>query len=157
LDTNTEVILRNLVALEASAAPGALVFTRYTDFMNGMIDSEEDVRLLRECGIISNHLQSDGEVASLWNSMGKCVRLTKVAYLDKVIKDINTYYNRKWNVVVVEFVNEHIFGSWKFLSLVAAAILLAVTCLQDSALSIIARSGEYFIVVIDFAICFVKY
>jgi hypothetical protein len=44
LDTNTEVILRNLVALEASAASGSLVFTRYTDFMNGMIDSEEDVR-----------------------------------------------------------------------------------------------------------------
>lgn len=130
LDTNTEVILRNLVALEASAAPGALVFTRYIDFMNGMIDSEEDVRLLTQSGVISNHLQSDGEVASLWNSMGKSVRLTKVAYLDKVIKDINTHYNRKWNVVVVEFVNERIFGSWKFLSLVAAAILLAVTCLQ---------------------------
>jgi len=130
LDTNTEVILRNLVALEASAAPVALVFTRYIDFMNGMIDSEEDVRLLTQSGVISNHLQSDGEVASLWNSMGKSVRLTKVAYLDKVIKDINTHYNRKWNVVVVEFVNERIFGSWKFLSLVAAAILLAVTCLQ---------------------------
>lgn len=130
LDANTEVILRNLVAFESSAAPGALVFTRYTDFINGMIDSEEDVRLLKESGIITNHLRNDGEVASLWNSMGKCVPLTKVAYLDKVIKDINNHYNRKWNVAVVEFLNERVFGSWKFLSLVAAAILLAVTCLQ---------------------------
>ena len=53
LDNNIEVILRNLVAFEASAAPGALVFTRYTNFMNVMIDSEEDVRSLRESGIIS--------------------------------------------------------------------------------------------------------
>jgi len=130
LDANTEVILRNLVAFEGCAAPGALVFTRYIDFMNGMIDSAEDVRLLRESGIISNHLQSDEEVASLWNSMGKCVPLTKVAYLDKVIEDINTHYNRKWNVAVLEFVKKHIFGSWKFLSLVAAVILLVVTCMQ---------------------------
>ena len=40
LDSNTEVILRNLVAFEASAAPCALVFTRYIDFMNGIIDNE---------------------------------------------------------------------------------------------------------------------
>jgi hypothetical protein len=130
LDTNTEVILRNLVALEASAAPVALVFTRYIDFMNGMIDSEEDVRLLTQSRVISNHLQSDGEVASLWNNMGKCVRLTKVSYLDKVIKDINTHCNRKWNIGVVDILNKHIFGSWKFLSLVAAAILVVVTCLD---------------------------
>jgi hypothetical protein len=88
------------VAFEASVAPGVMAFTRYTDFMNGMIDAEEDVKLLRQSGIISNHLQSDGEVASLWNNMGKCVRLTKVEYLDNVIEDVNRYYNRKWNVVV---------------------------------------------------------
>lgn len=130
LDTNTEVILRNLVAFEASVAPGALVFTRYTNFMNGMIDSEEDVRSLRENGIISNHLQNDKEVASLWNSMGRCVRLTNVEFLDKVIEDVNTYYNRKWKVAVVKFLKEHIYRSWKILSLVAAVILLVVTCLQ---------------------------
>lgn len=130
LDSNTEVILRNLVAFEASAAPGAMVFTRYTDLMNGMIDAEEDVKLLRQSGIIMNHLQSDAEVASLWNSLGKCVKLTKVQYLDNVIKDVNGYYNRKLNVVVAEFMNEHIFGSWQLLSLLAATILLVFTCLQ---------------------------
>lgn len=130
LDTNTEVILRNLVAFEASAAAGALVLRQYTDFMNGLIDCENDVRFLRERGIISNYLQSDGQVASMWNSMGKCVDLSKVTYLDKVIKDLNRYYNRKWNVIMVDCLNNHIFKSWKFLSLVAATILLFVTCLE---------------------------
>ena len=87
LDSNTEVILRNLVAFEASAVPGAMVFTRYTDLMNRMINAEEDVK----SGIICNHLEDHGEVASLWNSMGKCVKLTKVRYLDNVIKDVNGY------------------------------------------------------------------
>ncbi|KAJ6905725.1 hypothetical protein NC652_023473 [Populus alba x Populus x berolinensis] len=42
LDVNTEVVLRNLVAFEASNASGPLVFTRYTELMNGIIDTEED-------------------------------------------------------------------------------------------------------------------
>ena len=70
LDSNTEVILRNLVAFEASVAPGVMVFIGYTDLMNGMIDAKEDVKLLRQSGIICKNLETNGEVASLWNSMG---------------------------------------------------------------------------------------
>ena len=130
LDTNTEVILRNLVAFEASAAPGALNFARYTDFMNGIIDCEDDVKLLRESGIISNYLQSDREVASLWNSMGRGVHLSKVGFLDKVIEDVNTYYNRKWKVVMIKFVKKHIFASWQFFTVVASVLVFAISCLQ---------------------------
>ncbi|GLJ35866.1 hypothetical protein SUGI_0719870 [Cryptomeria japonica] len=52
LDSNTEVVLRNLVAFVASAAHGALIFTRYTGFRKGIIDTVEDVRMLRKNGII---------------------------------------------------------------------------------------------------------
>ncbi|KAA8540525.1 hypothetical protein F0562_024556 [Nyssa sinensis] len=89
LDMNTEVILRNLVAYETCNASGPLVFTRYTEFMNGIIDTEDDAKLLRERGIILNHLKSDKDVADLWNGMSKSVRLTKVPFLDKVIEDVN--------------------------------------------------------------------
>jgi hypothetical protein len=81
LDINTEVVLRNLVAYEASNASGPLVFTRYTELMNGIIDTEEDAKAPREKGIISNRLKSDREVANLWNGMSKSIRLTKVSFL----------------------------------------------------------------------------
>ncbi|XP_054782612.1 putative UPF0481 protein At3g02645 [Prosopis cineraria] len=48
LDVNTEVLLKNLVAYEVSAASGPLVVTRYTELMNGIIDSGEEVKILRE-------------------------------------------------------------------------------------------------------------
>ncbi|KAK9923035.1 hypothetical protein M0R45_031470 [Rubus argutus] len=48
LDGNTEVVLRNLVAYEASTVSGPLVLARYTELMNGIIDTKEDVKLLRE-------------------------------------------------------------------------------------------------------------
>ncbi|XP_076898680.1 putative UPF0481 protein At3g02645 [Bidens hawaiensis] len=40
LDVNTEVYLRNLVAYEACVAAGPLVVARYTELMNGIIDTE---------------------------------------------------------------------------------------------------------------------
>ncbi|KAJ4718559.1 Plant protein of unknown function (DUF247) [Melia azedarach] len=130
LDVNSEVILRNLVAYEASNASGPLAFTRYTELMNGIIDTEEDVRLLREKGIILNRLKSDAEVANLWNGMNKSVRLTKVPQLDKVIEDVNKYYNSRWKVKFWKHMKHYVFGSWQFLTLLATIMLLLMTTLQ---------------------------
>ncbi|KAJ8536188.1 hypothetical protein K7X08_034589 [Anisodus acutangulus] len=68
--------------------------------MNGIIDTAEDVALLRERGIVLNRLKSDDEVANLWNSMSKSVKLTKVQLLDKVIEDVNKFYNGRWKLEV---------------------------------------------------------
>lgn len=130
LDVNTEVILRNLVAYEASNASGPLAFTRYTELMNGIIDTEEDVKVLRERGIILNRLKSDGEVANLWNGMSKSIRLTKVPFLDKVIEDVNKHYNGKWSVKSEKFFEIYVFGSWQFLTLLAAVMLLVMMAMQ---------------------------
>ncbi|KAJ0007211.1 hypothetical protein Pint_30231 [Pistacia integerrima] len=130
LDLNTEVILRNLVAYEASNASGPLVFTRYTELMNGIIDTEDDVKLLRERGIILNRLKSDEEAARLWNGMSKSIRLTKVPFLDEVIEDINKYYDGRWLVKIRKFMKHHVFSSWQFLTLLAAILLLFLMMLQ---------------------------
>ncbi|XP_022714765.1 putative UPF0481 protein At3g02645 isoform X1 [Durio zibethinus] len=130
LDINTEVVLRNLVAYEASNASGPLVFTRYTELMNGIIDTEEDVKLLRERGILLNHLKSDEEAAALWNGMSKSIRLTKVPFLDKVIEDVNRYHNCRWNVKARYFFKQYVYGSWQFLTLLAAIMLLILMIFQ---------------------------
>ncbi|KAM7471653.1 hypothetical protein LguiA_009836 [Lonicera macranthoides] len=130
LDVNTGVILRNLVAYEACKASGPLVFTRYTELMNGIIDTTEDAKFLRERGIIINRLKSDEEVANLWNGMSKSVKLTKVPFLDKAIEDVNKYYSGRWKVKVANFMKVYVFGSWQFLTLLAAIMMLCLTTLQ---------------------------
>ncbi|KAI9110360.1 hypothetical protein K1719_018802 [Acacia pycnantha] len=75
-----------------------MVLTRYTELMNGIIDSEEDVKILREQRIVLNHLKSDEEVANMWNGMNRSIRFTKVEFLDKAIEDVNKYYNRRIKV-----------------------------------------------------------
>ncbi|TKY64596.1 putative UPF0481 protein [Spatholobus suberectus] len=130
LDANSEVFLRNLVAYEASVASGPLVITRYTELMNGIIDSEEDAKILREKGIILNHLKSDKEVANLWNGMSRSLRLSRVPLLDKVIEDVNKYHNGRMKVKIWKFMKVYVFSSWQFLTFLAAICLLLLMALQ---------------------------
>ncbi|KAM1717764.1 hypothetical protein ACFX11_025561 [Malus domestica] len=130
LDVNAEVILRNLVTYEASNASGQLVFTRYTEMMNGIIDTEEDAKLLREKGIILNRLKSDEEVANLFNGMSKSIRLTKVPFLDQAIEDVNKYYNGRWKVKMAKIFKVYVVGCWPILALLAAVFLLLLMALQ---------------------------
>ncbi|KAL3618383.1 hypothetical protein CASFOL_038704 [Castilleja foliolosa] len=131
LDVNTEVVLRNLVAYEACDASGPLIFTRYTELMNGIIDSEDDVKLLRENGIVLNHLKGDIDVANLWNGMSRSVRLTKVPFLDRVIEDVNDYYKGRWRVKIGKFLKMHVFGSWRCMTLLGAVWLLFFMSVQS--------------------------
>ncbi|XP_020218113.1 putative UPF0481 protein At3g02645 [Cajanus cajan] len=130
LDINSEVLLRNLVAYEASTASGSLVFTRYTELMNGIIDTEKDAMILRDKGVILNHLKSDEEVANLWNGMSKSIKLTRVPFLDKVIEDVNQHYNGRMNIKVRKFMKLYVFASWQFLTFLAAIFLLFLMSLQ---------------------------
>ncbi|KAL5559739.1 hypothetical protein UlMin_035950 [Ulmus minor] len=130
LDDNSEVVLRNLVAYEASVAPEVMVFSRYTELMNGIIDKEEDVRILRECGIVLNRLKSDKEVANLFNGMTKSVKITKVSIVDKAIEDANGYYSASWTVKKKGIVNKYLFGSWPILVFVAANLLLLFSAVE---------------------------
>ncbi|WVZ57395.1 hypothetical protein U9M48_007784 [Paspalum notatum var. saurae] len=130
VDVNSEVVLRNLVAYEAAVGAGSLVLARYVELMNGIIDTEEDARVLRECGVILNHLKSDREVAELWNGMTRSVRLTRVPALDKVIDDLNSHYGSCWKVRMRTFVRAHVLGSRELLACVAVVVLFFFVGLQ---------------------------
>jgi RNAse (barnase) inhibitor barstar len=132
LDSNSEVMFRNLVAYEISSASGPLLFTRYIELMNGIVDTEEDARLLRESGIISNRLKSDEEVANMLNRMSncKCIRLTKAPFLDKVIEDVNKYYDSLWMVKMKRFMKRSVFCSWQYLTLLAAILLFLLMAME---------------------------
>ncbi|CAL5046370.1 unnamed protein product [Urochloa decumbens] len=130
LDSNTEVVLRNLVAYEAAAAAGPLVLARYTELMNGIIDTDDDVAVLRRRGVVLNRMKSDGEAARLWNGMARSVRLTKVAFVDRAVEEVNRYYNGRWRVKAKRFMRKYVFSSWQVLTFFAAIMMLLLTTLQ---------------------------
>jgi hypothetical protein len=130
VDSNTEVMFRNLVAYESSAASGPLVLTRYTELMNGIIDTDEDVVLLRQRGVVLNRMKSDSQVTKLWNGMSRSVRLTKVPAMDRAVEEVNRYYNGRWRVKTKRFMRKYVFSSWQLLTFLAAIMMLLLTTLQ---------------------------
>ncbi|XP_058215778.1 putative UPF0481 protein At3g02645 [Rhododendron vialii] len=131
LNVHSEAIIRNLIAYEASTVSDSLVFARYTELLNGIIDTAEDAKLLREKKIIVNKLKSDDEVLQLFDGIGKSVRLTNAPYFDKTIEDVNKFFYNSRRFRIYSGVRKYVFGSWKILTFFAGILLLLLTGLQS--------------------------
>lgn len=131
LNVHSEVIIRNLIAYEASTVSDSLVFARYTELLEGIIDTAEDAKLLREKKIIINKLKSDDEVALLFDGIGKSVRLTDAPYFDKTIEDVNKFFYNSRRVKIYNGVRKYVYGSWKILTILASILLLLLMGLQS--------------------------
>lgn len=130
LDVNSKVILKNMVAFETCNAIGPSILTRYTEIMNGIIDTTVDVEILCRKRIIINHLKSDQEVADLWNGMSKSIKMAKVPSLDRVIREVNVYYNGRWKVKCRRMIDIYVFKSWRILTCLATIMLLLLMSFQ---------------------------
>ncbi|XP_031259137.1 putative UPF0481 protein At3g02645 [Pistacia vera] len=130
LDDNSDVVLRNLVAYEASMAPETMILTRYIELMNGLVDTVEDVKGLREAGIIVNRLKSDEQVANLWNGMTLSVKTTKVPVLDKAIESVNKYYSGLWKVKMKMTMKKYVFNSWPAFTFLGANLLILLSAVE---------------------------
>ncbi|GMP60336.1 hypothetical protein CsSME_00023240 [Camellia sinensis var. sinensis] len=131
LNVNSEVVMRNLVAYEASTTSESLVFARYMELMNGIIDTAEDAKMLRENKIIINSLKSDADVAELFNGMSKSVRLTNVPYIDKAIEDVNKCFNNTKQIRMYRRMKNFVYGSWQILTIIAVVLLMLLMALQS--------------------------
>ncbi|XP_061342940.1 putative UPF0481 protein At3g02645 [Gastrolobium bilobum] len=132
LDANSEVIMRNLVAYEALTQPNSLIFTRYTELMGAMIDTLEDVKLLKDADIIekTSSLSVDGTL-ELFNGMNKSIGPTKtVKLLDETIEKVNKCYRKKQKFSLCRSFTSYVYSSWQFFTLLATLVLLAMTALQ---------------------------
>ncbi|XP_039173558.1 putative UPF0481 protein At3g02645 [Eucalyptus grandis] len=131
LDATTEVLLRNLVAYEMISQRGSLILTRYTELMYGIIDTSEDLKLLREASIVLNRLNSDNKVVELFNGVIKSIGSKSTASeLDETIRDVNEYYNSTRKVKVYNLMRKYVYSSWKFLTVVATVVLILLMVLQ---------------------------
>ncbi|XP_021757508.1 putative UPF0481 protein At3g02645 [Chenopodium quinoa] len=131
VDGNTDVLMRNLVAYEASSTSGPLVLARYTELMNGIVDTAKDAGILRKSNIIISRLGSNAEVADLWNGMTKAIRLTKVPFIDTAVEDANAYYNNTLRRKFHKIMKRYVYNSWRILIVLATLLLLGLMVLQS--------------------------
>nr|XP_027080801.1 putative UPF0481 protein At3g02645 [Coffea arabica] len=130
LNVSSEVIMRNLVAYEAAMCKSTLKFARYVNLMNGIIDTAEDVKLLKQNGVIKGAL-TDGEIADQFNGMQRCYAGSDhKSNIEVAVEKVNKFYGKKLLVRTVRGLKKNLYASWKCLALVSTGALLVVLGLQ---------------------------
>ncbi|XP_049354611.1 putative UPF0481 protein At3g02645 [Solanum verrucosum] len=137
---DTETLLRNVIAYEKQSSDVQLskYFSHYAVFMDNLIDSEKDVNLLRQEGIIVNLMGDDKDVASLFNKIGNAVTLYPDFYYNEEFKQAIEYSEKPWNTMKANLKHNYFSSPWVGASIVAAIILLILTTIQ----TILAFTGS---------------
>lgn len=110
----SEVVFRNLIAFEAASKVKTPWVGYYVALMSGLISTANDVKILKEEGMIEKHSGSEEEVVKVFGGLRNVLELHQQSYkycriMDmgeiKIVKDINSYYESCWKVKAKRFVN----------------------------------------------------
>ncbi|KAK2985553.1 hypothetical protein RJ640_014153 [Escallonia rubra] len=130
-DDDTEIVLRNLVALEQCLYPFDTYVIDYIYFMDELIDTSKDVDLLKKNGIIESGLSDNSAVAALFNDTAiQCVLRTSNYYFYDVSAKLNVYYRQRRHRWKATFKRDYCSTPWMIASTLAAIILLVLTFTQ---------------------------
>ncbi|XP_055800455.1 uncharacterized protein LOC129869910 [Solanum dulcamara] len=132
VEDGTESLLQNLIAYEQQSSDvDPTYFSDYASFMDQLIDSDKDVNLLCQNGIIMNWLGEDKEVVSLFNKIGNGVTMypDDFYYKEEIRKTIE-HCEKPWNRMKANLKHNYFSSPWVGASTVAAIILLILTATQ---------------------------
>lgn len=131
IDAFTRSQFQNLIAFEKcnpSIEPG---FTSFAKFMDYIIDTATDVRLLRENGIIERTLGSDEEVAAIFNQLNTATFDDYIPPdLAKTYERADEYYKNQGNKWMAILKQKHINSPWAVISIIAGVLILLFTFTQ---------------------------
>lgn len=88
------------MAYETMAKSESLNFKRYTELKSAIVDTSEDVELLRRAKVLESELISDGEIVEIFNGMTKSME-SKDRVIDEAINEVNKYYNNTEKVKAI--------------------------------------------------------
>lgn len=127
----TESQFRNLVAYEQYLPDGEPRFVSdYTFFLHCLINTPDDVELLRRRGIIGNCLGNDEEVSLMFNRLGKSILTSSKFSYSQTFADVNRHYRRRTKKWLANLWRDYFNSPWSILKFLAAVALLALTFLQ---------------------------
>lgn len=132
IDDTTESLLLNLMALERLHATAGNEVTAYAFFMDGLINTTDDVALLRTEEIIMGWVGCDDNIAKMFNRITK--EATLVVFKDDIQIDVNhtlnVYCKKKMHKWRASFVQTYLKNPWVFTSLIGGLVLLGLTIVQ---------------------------
>lgn len=127
-----ELTLRNIMALEQCHYPFNSYVCSYINFLDQLIDTDRDVELLVEKGIIQNWLGQPASVAQMVNKLGLGISVDGSYYSDLAV-EVNTYYRNPVNRSKAVLKRVYFGNLWIGTATIAATFLLVMTLIQTVA------------------------
>ncbi|GLJ34813.1 hypothetical protein SUGI_0701090 [Cryptomeria japonica] len=106
------------------------IISTYMHLMDDLIDTSEDVGLLKKGKIIKSLVGSDEEVVGMVNDLCKGVTVFLDHQYKEVGDEVRNHYNSQLKLWISEFTEEYWSKPWYVVSLVAATLLLGMTAVQ---------------------------
>ncbi|XP_016899495.2 UPF0481 protein At3g47200-like [Cucumis melo] len=128
-----EILMRNLIAFEQFSDPSKkkTCVIEYILFLDHLISTEKDVRLLVKVGVINNSIGgSDKEVSDLFNDLCKYVTISKSSPYTEIINNLCEHCDEWWNRAMASLIHNYFNTPWAIISFFAGALLLILTLLQ---------------------------
>ncbi|KAL5722490.1 hypothetical protein ACHQM5_006006 [Ranunculus cassubicifolius] len=138
-ETGLRVLLPNLIALEQCRRDYTDQITSYAILLDSLINSEEDVKILRDEGIINVNWLEDELIATEINIMCKGLDSDKFNYGD-LCSRINRYCRTDWNRWKATLKRNYFNTPWSAISFVAATGIVLFTA-ADTSLSALYYYG----------------
>ena len=129
-DDNTEVLVRNIMALEQRDDRRAAFITDFYLIMDGLINTTKDVDLLIGKGIIVNFLGDNSAVKSLINNLNKEIFRIGVSNYTGLCDDLNDFYEEPWHRWKVILRDQYFSIPWRTAFTIAFIILLVLMLAQ---------------------------
>ncbi|KAJ4705211.1 hypothetical protein OWV82_022019 [Melia azedarach] len=118
---DTESLIRNVMALEQCHYPLETHVCNYIDLMDNLINTEEDVNLLVEDGIITNNVGDNAKIAKMFNEFGQQINGSPSCYRD-IIRDLKAHYENPWNHAMATLKRVYFSNYWRGTGTIAAIL-----------------------------------
>ncbi|CAL2225020.1 unnamed protein product [Prunus armeniaca] len=125
----TNPLFRNLIAFEQCYHHHSHEITSYAFFMNKLVASSKDMEILCEKWIIDNWLSADQDGANHFSKLCNDTVLRNF-YYDELYAQVKMHYQIKWYRWLEKLNRDYFANPWSAISLIAAAILLALTVVR---------------------------
>ncbi|KAI4316306.1 hypothetical protein L6164_024298 [Bauhinia variegata] len=140
----TELLFRNLVALEQCHYPYESYVTDYVAVLDFLINTGRDVDVLVQNGIILNWLGDSNSVADLFNSLWKNITQANFSshYL-KLCNDLDAFYKDPWHHKKATLRRDYCNTPWQTAASVAGILILILSLIQSvcSVIQVVQQSS----------------
>ncbi|XP_034887455.1 UPF0481 protein At3g47200 [Populus alba] len=128
IDSNTERLFRNLMALEKRLYPGQEYICHYINLLRILVVKPKDAKLLMENKIVIHN--DEVAVRDLIYSLSSVHTIDSHSCYHDIFSAVDDYYKSSWAKNPAYFIEEFFGNFWKGVATVSAAGLLILTSVQ---------------------------